>query len=236
MASIYLIRHGQASFGTDNYDRLSELGCRQAEVLGEYLQFRGLEFSAVYTGELERQKKTAALAMGERMPADQHKVDARFNEIDNESQLDSITPILLETQPELHQWADKAFSSSKDYQKLLERVFNYWVDLGADSPEGVQSWADYSGNVIAALETVMREQGPGTDAAIFTSGGTIATIVAHVLGAGPAGTYQFYEPVINCSITQILYNPRKVSLSYYNDHSFLDLLGRQRGEQLITYR
>ncbi len=236
MASIYLIRHGQASFGTDNYDRLSELGCRQAEVLGEYLQFRGLEFSAVYTGELERQKKTAALAMGERMPADQHKVDARFNEIDNESQLDSITPILLETQPELQQWADKAFSSSKDYQKLLERVFNYWVDLGADSPEGVQSWADYSGNVIAALETVMREQGPGTDAAIFTSGGTIATIVAHVLGAGPAGTYQFYEPVINCSITQILYNPRKVSLSYYNDHSFLDLLGRQRGEHLITYR
>ncbi len=236
MASIYLIRHGQASFGTDDYDRLSDLGCRQAEVLGEYFEHRGLHFDAVYTGELKRQKKTAALAVGHRVPEGEHRIDARFNEIDNAGQLDAITPILLEARPELKEWADKAFHSSKDYQKLLEQVFNYWVNLGEDSPEGLQSWPEYSGGVRDALSEVMRDQGPGTNAAIFTSGGTIATIVAQVLGAGDAGTYQFYEPVINCSVTQLLYNPRKVSLSYYNDHSFLDLMGRQRGEQLITYR
>ena len=89
---------------------------------------------------------------------------------------------------------------------------------------------------LSALDEVIREQGPGKNSAIFTSGGTIATIVAHVLGAGAGATYQFYEPVINCSITQLLYNANKVSLSYYNDHSFLDLLGRQNGESLITYR
>ena len=83
--------------------------------------------------------------------------------------------------------------------------------------------------------SVMEDQG-FEEQVVFTSGGTIATIVAHVLGAGPAGTYQFYEPVINCSVTQLLYNANKVSLSYYNDHSFLDLLGRQAGENLITYR
>jgi broad specificity phosphatase PhoE len=115
-------------------------------------------------------------------------------------------------------------------------VFNHWVSLGDNSPEGLQSWTDYATGVREALAEVMREQGPGTNAAIFTSGGTIATIVAHVLGAGDAATYQFYEPVINCSVTHLLYNPRKISLSYYNDHSFLDLMGRQRGEQLITYR
>ena len=236
MASIYLIRHGQASFGTDDYDRLSELGCRQAEVLGEYLEHRELHFDAVYTGELLRQRKTAAIAVGHRVPESEHRVDARFNEIDNAAQLEVITPILLDSRPELKAWWDKANSSSKDYQKLLEQVFNYWVGLGEDSPEGLQSWADYSGGVHAALAGVMRDQGPGTNAAIFTSGGTIATIVAHVLGAGDHATYQFYEPVINCSVTQLLYNPRKVSLSYYNDHSFLDLMGRQRGEKLITYR
>ena len=93
MASIYLVRHGQASFGTDNYDRLSELGCRQAEVLGQYFENRGLRFDAVYTGELERQRKTAELAAGSHA---EHRIDARFNEIDNESQLNHITPILLE--------------------------------------------------------------------------------------------------------------------------------------------
>ena len=234
MASIYLIRHGQASFGTDNYDRLSELGCRQAEVLGEYFKTRALRFDAVYSGDLQRQRKTAALAAGDHV--EEHREDPRFNEIDNAAQLDHITPILLESRPELKAWAEKAHTSSKDYQKLLEQVFNYWIDMGDDCPPGLQSWSEYSGGVIAALADVIREQGPGKNTAVFTSGGTIATIVAHVLGAGGQGTYQFYEPVINCSVTQLLYNANKVSLSYYNDHSFLDLLGRQHGEALITYR
>ena len=236
MASIYLIRHGQASFGTDDYDRLSDLGCRQAEVLGHYFEHRGLHFDAVYTGELKRQRKTAAIAVGDRQPEDGHRVDARFNEIDNAAQLEVITPILLEQRPELNAWWEKANSSSKDYQKLLEQVFNYWVALGHDSPDGLQSWGDYASDARTALADVMREQGPGTNTAIFTSGGTIATIVAHVLGADDQATYQFYEPVINCSVTHLLYNANKVSLSYYNDHSFLDVLGRQNGEALITYR
>ncbi len=236
MASIYLIRHGQASFGSDDYDRLSELGCRQAEVLGHYFEKRELHFDAVYTGELKRQRKTASIAVGDRLPADSHRVDARFNEIDNEAQLNIITPILLEQRPELKAWWEKAQSSSKDYQKLLEQVFNYWVAAGDDSPGELQSWADYASGARTALADVMREQGPGTNSAIFTSGGTIATIVAHVLGADDQATYQFYEPVINCSVTHLLYNANKVSLSYYNDHSFLDVLGRQNGEALITYR
>jgi broad specificity phosphatase PhoE len=33
----YLVRHGQASFNADNYDNLSEKGCRQAKLVGEYL-------------------------------------------------------------------------------------------------------------------------------------------------------------------------------------------------------
>ena len=74
MASVYVVRHGQASFGTDNYDRLSELGCRQAEVLGHYFDSRGLRFDAVYTGNLERQRKTAEIAVGSH--GREHRVDA----------------------------------------------------------------------------------------------------------------------------------------------------------------
>ncbi|MEE4659625.1 MAG: histidine phosphatase family protein [Halieaceae bacterium] len=236
MASIYLIRHGQASFGEANYDRLSPLGCRQAEALGEYFERRDIRFDAVYTGGLERQRKTAELALGKWHPAHTHRVDERFNEIDNEGQLKAITPVLLEQNPELQAWADAARSSSKDYQKLLERVFNHWVESGDNPMAGLQSWPAYRDGVRAALTQVTQEQGPGTRAAIFTSGGTIATIVAEVLGVPGNGVYQFYEPVINCSVTELLYNPRKMSVSYFNDHSFLDLIGRQSGEALISYR
>ena len=48
MATVYLIRHGQASFGAENYDKLSELGCRQAHIAGEYFRDYGIQFDAVY--------------------------------------------------------------------------------------------------------------------------------------------------------------------------------------------
>ena len=236
MASIYLIRHGQASFGEANYDRLSELGCRQAEMLGEYFERRDIRFDAVYTGTLERQRKTAALALGRQISPQGHQVDARFNEIDNEGQLNTITPILLDQNPELRAWADAAHHSSKDYQKLLERVFNYWVASGERGIDSLQTWPEYRDGVRDALTQVMGAQGSGTTTAIVTSGGTIATIVAQVLGVSGSGVYQFYEPVINCSVTELLYNASKTSMSYYNDHSFLDLLGRESGEALISYR
>jgi broad specificity phosphatase PhoE len=82
----------------------------------------------------------------------------------------------------------------------------------------------------------MQEQGAGKTIGIFTSGGTLATIVAQVLGLDGEKTYQLYEPVVNCSVTQLFYSSSKISLSYYNDSSFLQVLGQQQGEALITYR
>ena len=61
MAELYLIRHAQASFGMSDYDRLSPLGCRQAGALGEYFRDCAIHFDAVYSGELERQRRTAKI-------------------------------------------------------------------------------------------------------------------------------------------------------------------------------
>ena len=58
MGTLYLVRHGQASFGADDYDQLSDLGRRQSVRLGQYLRERygeGLRFNAVLTGTLRRQ-------------------------------------------------------------------------------------------------------------------------------------------------------------------------------------
>ena len=235
MASIYLIRHGQASFGSANYDKLSELGCRQAKALGTYFNEAGIRIDASYSGGLERQQKTAALAMAAQPGDVQHTIDHRFDEIRNDEQIEALLPALAADDPELKALAEKTKKSSKDYQKILAAVFNHWVseDCHADH---IQSWADYSGNVTAAISNIMRVQGAGRTLAVFTSGGTIATIVAAVLGIGHAGTYQFYEPVINCSITQLLYSGKRISLSRFNDHSYLETTSWQSGENFVTYR
>ena len=60
MGTLYLVRHGQASFGAQDYDQLSELGQRQSQRLGEYFQHKGLRFGQVLTGTLKRHQQTLA--------------------------------------------------------------------------------------------------------------------------------------------------------------------------------
>ncbi len=53
MSRLFLIRHGQASFLSDNYDQLSETGESQAQALGEELTADNIVFDAVFCGDLE---------------------------------------------------------------------------------------------------------------------------------------------------------------------------------------
>lgn len=235
MATIYLVRHGQASFGAENYDELSELGRRQAVVAGEFFRDCGIVFDAAYSGDLWRQRETAELVLASQLQAVPHTIDSRFNELDNDQQIKHLIPKVIARRPDIKTLVDKGLSDSKDYQKVIDAVFNFWVSPECDEP-AIQSWADYSGGVRDALENVMREQGGGKTVAVFLSGGTMATIVAQVLGLGGEHTYRFYEPVFNCAVTQLFYSGSRVSLSYFNDCSFLRVLGAQRDEQLISYR
>ena len=58
MNDLYLIRHGQASFGKENYDNLSALGIRQSQVLAHHLVRIGKAPQEIYTGCLERHFET----------------------------------------------------------------------------------------------------------------------------------------------------------------------------------
>lgn len=235
MSVIYLIRHGQASFGAQNYDKLSELGCRQAQVVGEYLRDSGIQFDAVYSGDLSRQRETASLAIASQPREVPHHIDPRLNEIQNDEQLKYLLPEVIKRQPSVQALVEKGLSSSKDYQKVIDAVFNYWVTPACNDPR-IQSWADYSSGARQSMADIMHAHGSGQTIGIFTSGGTLATIVAQVLGLRGEQTYQLYEPIFNCSISQLFYSKAKVSLSYFNDCSFLRMTGQQRGENLLSYR
>jgi hypothetical protein len=150
MATIYLVRHGQASFGAENYDKLSDLGCRQAAVAGEYFRDQGIQFDAVYSGDLSRQRNTARLAIASQSVDVPHHIDARFNEIKNDEQLKYLTPEVIKINSKIEAMVDKGLSSSKDYQKVIEAVFNYWVSPACDDAR-LQSWKDFSGGARQAM-------------------------------------------------------------------------------------
>ena len=235
MAELYLIRHAQASFGTSDYDRLSPLGCRQAGALGEYFRDCAIHFDAVYSGELERQRRTAKIVLGLQPDNVHHEIDPRLNEIEIDKVFEHLVPQLVETSSNLENFVKEGKHSSKDYQKALEIVFKHWVTSDNDYPK-LESWAEYSGNVHRALAEIVANEGSGKTVGVFTSGGTIATVVAHVLGVTGNQVYNFYEPLMNCSVTRLLYSGEKMSLSSFNDHLFFQSLASKSGEGILTYR
>src|SRR5207244_11804069 len=61
MSVLRLVRHAQASFHANNYDELSTLGQKQAQLLGEFWARRRIDFDEVYCGPRVRQSHTAEI-------------------------------------------------------------------------------------------------------------------------------------------------------------------------------
>lgn len=235
MANLLIIRHGQASFGAENYDQLSPLGQRQADLTGEFLHQLGTRFSTAYSGDLSRQRETGERILDQLDEAPDMIVDPRFNEVQTDEQIKIMMPLLVERDARFAELVAAMDTDTKSFQKIIETVFNYWVSPECDV-SGIQSWKDYHGGVVSAFEGAMASAASGTDTAIFTSGGTIATIVGHVLKLTSDRVYEFYEPVFNCSVTRIIFNSRKCSMSTFNDVGHLHLMSAQLNERLVTYR
>ena len=85
--SLVLVRHGQASAGTADYDRLSDLGKRQSRRLGDWLADTGHVFTGVVAGRMRRHRETlegiddAYRARGLALPDAQ--IDAGLDEFDH---------------------------------------------------------------------------------------------------------------------------------------------------------
>ena len=235
MANLLIIRHGQASFGADNYDQLSALGQHQADLTGDFLSQSGVQLSAAFSGDLSRQRETGQRILAQLEDAPSLVIDPRFNEVQTDEQVAVMTPLLCEQDARFAALMADMNKDSKSFQKIIETVFNYWVSPNCQVA-GIQSWQEYSQGVVSAFEAARASAESGSTSAIFTSGGTIATLVGHVLSLTADRVYEFYEPVFNCSITRLIFNSHKCSLSTFNDVSHLQLMSAQRGERLVTYR
>jgi broad specificity phosphatase PhoE len=236
MASIYFIRHGQASFGSANYDKLSDLGEQQARLTGDYLQQTDVTFDAIYSGSLLRQRETAQQVIEAYQAHDKAlpelQIDDRLNELDANAIVMKLMPLMADTHPEMNEWMERAKLDKKAYQYILRACFKHWQTLETEI-DGLESWDDFYGRIKGCVDDIILQNGSGKDVAVFTSGGVIAAVVQYALGLTDEGNYQVFEPVINASVTHCKYSKDQFTLNYYNDHSFIRVLG---GNKMITFR
>jgi broad specificity phosphatase PhoE len=232
MSTLYLIRHGQASFGTDNYDQLSDTGREQVRLLGEYFAETGERVDRIYTGTLRRQRETAeiiASALGPAAPP--ITIEGAFDEYDSDVMLREFAGSLTAAELAEAGWPELRHDRRK-FQFFLERAARAWVEARIEA-QSMLPWQDFHGRITRTLQQIMQAEGRSKTLMISTSGGVIGTTVAHVLGLSNHMGIELNWAVHNASITRLIYSADKTSLSMFNALPHLDRDGRRK---LITYR
>jgi broad specificity phosphatase PhoE len=211
MGTLYLVRHGQASFGAQDYDQLSELGQRQSQRLGEYFKLKGLRFEQVLTGTLKRHQQTlAGICSGGGFRTDALALPG-LNEYDSEAVIAAIHPhpLAKPDTPELY----------RHHFRLLRDGLTQWMN-GVVSPCGMPSYREFQQGVADALARV-RQQTAG-DVLLVSSGGPISTAVGHILGTTPETTIELNMRIRNSAVTEFNFNPKRHALQTFNTLPHLD--------------
>lgn len=210
MGTLYLVRHGQASFGAADYDQLSELGQRQSERLGRYWAGQGLRFDAVLTGTLKRHAQTwEGIARGAGLALEPLKWDG-LNEYDSEAVIRAVLPG--------QRVADLGDPHSPEgyrtHFRWLRDGLAQWM-AGTVSPQGMPRYPDFVHGITSALDHV-RAHHAGQNVLLVSSGGPIATAVGHVLGLSPDATIDLNMRIRNSAVTEFSIAPKRLMLQTFN--------------------
>ena len=236
MGSIYLIRHGQASFGADDYDVLSPLGVRQAQVVGQHLVDLDLRLDRCLSGQLLRQQDTARHALAQLsavgLPAPALETDPAFDEFDAFAVLGALLPGLLPDEPDAIAAMNNAAHNPAEFQRIFELIIARWLSGTYDTPQ-LETWLGFVERVQAGLNRLLDLAHNQQTIAVFTSGGTI-TALLHILTQIPASdAFKLTWQIANTSLSQLKFHGREVTLASFNSHVHLQLL---KTPSLITYR
>lgn len=225
MPTILLVRHAQASFGSEDYDVLSPTGVEQAEVLAAALARRELNITRVVSGPARRQRETAAACVAAAGP--EVAVDERWDEY--------LTDDIIAVHGRVAASLDGTAAggepiTSRQFQEVIDGALDAWVASGEGGGTR-QTWPEFSASRGAALADLAGALGSGETGLAFTSGGTIAAIVAGLLGH-PDLFPRLNRVLVNTGITKLAVGRAGTTLISFNEHTHLD----DGGGQLLTYR
>ncbi|HEX7911581.1 MAG TPA: histidine phosphatase family protein [Paraburkholderia sp.] len=223
MAELYLVRHGQASFGAENYDELSPAGRTQSRWLGGYFAQSDLQFDRVVIGTMRRHAQTADAILSE-MRSSQAEVvqDAGLNEYDFGALLSALGESGLAPD-------QSAAGSKKDFYKGLKQALQLWAEdrLPGRLPE---SWSQFQARVERARLAIQRLG--GKKVLVVSSGGPIAVFTQQLLQAPAAAAIALNLQIRNSSVSQYVFNDSSMSLVSFNA---LPHLERTERREFITY-
>ncbi len=230
MGSIYVVRHGQAAFGTHEYDRLTDVGFMQARLLGAHFGARRIRFDAIFTGTHRRQIETAQGILEGHPELGVNLVQERFAGLD-EYLSEAIMTAHFGTAPVWSAGAEKRDPALvRDHFRKLREALLAWADARTE-PTGMMAFSRFQTEAVAAL-VAARSRFPEGRVLIVSSGGPIAAIVASALQSPPSTAIELNLRIRNSSLSEFSSGPKRHHLVSFNAVPHLDT---HPDAALITY-
>jgi len=239
MSVLTLVRHGQASYMAEDYDRLSPLGEEQARKLGEFWVRHRIQFDLCFHGPAKRHKQTLEIASDYVRQAGLSWPDSEMvpelDEFDAFRMMQMLTPKLVKSDPEVRRLSE-VFEANRHtpeagrlLQKLFEAVSRNWCSGAHDTPE-LESWTQFRTRIQTGIDRIRKMSEQSRNVVAISSGGPIAATVAHVLDLAPATAIEFVWLSRNGSFSEFLFSGERFSMHSFNSIPHLD------DRSLLTYR
>ena len=204
MGEIVLVRHGQANSGAtteEDYDRLSDLGHRQAAWLGDWMRAHEDPFDLILSGTMRRHIQT-----GEAMGYPTQAQDARLNEIDYFALARDMEITHGVPQP----------TSEQDYATHVGPTYQAWEQAEI---AGAEPFAAFEARVKGILDEAAT---PGRRVLCLTSGGVISMALRIALGLDAQRLAHVLLPIQNSSVHRFRVLDTGTFLSAFNAVPHLD--------------
>jgi broad specificity phosphatase PhoE len=231
MGAIYLIRHGQASFASSDYDKLSSIGGEQSRILGQALAARKVTPDVVVCGAMLRHRETASGCMAALSPAPGWDEDSGWNEYDHEAMLEAYDPRFTRKTNIAAEMLKSGMDPRRAFQELFSKAAARWVS-GQHDEDYDESFGEFCARVEAALARLTERLGKSKTALVFTSGGAISAVAKALLGLPNDRTMPLSYTLANASVTKVIVGSGGVRLMSLNEHAHFEGLD----PKYLTYR
>jgi broad specificity phosphatase PhoE len=219
MGVVLLVRHGQASFGAEDYDVLSQTGVEQSRLVGLALAAQGVAPVAVVHGAMRRQADTAAAMVEACGWPVEPELDDGWNEFDH-------VAVVARKAPQPVVSLDR-----RAFQRMFEEATARWSGREHDD-EYDEPWPSFLARTNEALGRAFSRDGVTV---AVSSGGPIAACCATLVDplAAPDEVPRLWNSfntvTANASVTRVLEGTTGRRLLSFNEHAHLP-------RELVTYR
>jgi broad specificity phosphatase PhoE len=226
VGQLLLVRHGQASWDSDDYDVLSETGWEQSRLLGKALAARGFTPAVAVQGGMRRHRETAQACLEQLTGPGETEVEVRvdegWDEFDHVAMLEKLPSSFADRQP-----------TKAEFQEWFEAATDRWTG-GQYDDEYTEPFSVFAERVGSALRRTVKSVGSGT-AIVFSSGGPVAWATASLLAEDRETASRLWRklnPVcVNSGVTRLITGRRGTTMVSFNEHGHLDGV-----PDVLTYR